>query len=152
MEIEKKYLIGNLLYVAGVSCSRIEQHYICLSKDREVRIRKKGGEHFLTIKGDGALIRNEWEQKISQEAYKYLLPASIGSVIKDRYEINLPNNKVAEVDIYRGDLEGPNHITVEVEFGSKEEADVFEVPDWFGKDITNDARYKNKNLATKGWP
>ncbi len=152
MEIEKKYLIGKLPDLSTTKCIRTEQHYICLSEKREVRIRKKGNKHFVTVKSGGMLERGEWESEISKEAYGTLIPASIGSVIKDRYEFKLPNNMIAEIDIYRGSLEGPDHLTVEVEFGSKDEAIAFKEPDWFGEDITADARYKNKNLATDGWP
>ena len=36
---------------------------------------------------------------------------------------------------------------MEVEFPNKEVAVLFEVPSWFGEDITDDLRYKNDNLA-----
>lgn len=43
-------------------------------------------------------------------------------------------------------------MTAEVEFaGRQEEAGVkassFEPPEWFGRDVTKDRRYKNQNLA-----
>ena len=38
-------------------------------------------------------------------------------------------------------------MVVEVEFNSLEDANNFEVPNWFGKEITEDLRYKNDNLA-----
>ena len=34
-----------------------------------------------------------------------------------------------------------------VEFKSLEDANSFVVPTWFGKEITEDVRYKNDNLA-----
>ena len=34
----------------------------------------------------------------------------------------------------------------EVEFTSVEEAENFAAPDWFGEDVTFDARYQNSNL------
>ena len=52
---------------------------------------------------------------------------------------------MAELDIYYGELEGL--ITVETEFKSEKEANEFIVPNWYGKEITYDKRYKNKNLA-----
>jgi len=51
-----------------------------------------------------------------------------------------------ELDIYSGDLAGL--IVAEVEFASEDEADAFEPPNWFGPEVTDDARYKNQNLAT----
>lgn len=152
MEIEKKYLLRNMNILECKNYTRVEQHYVCLSQYREVRVRSKGLKYFLTIKGGGLLERNEWESEISQETYEALIPASIGSVIKDRYEILLPSGEVAELDIYRGNLEAPGHVTVEVEFDNAEQAENFQEPDWFGKEVTDDARYKNKNLAINGWP
>lgn len=152
MEIEKKFSVREIPDLSATKCLRIEQHYLCLSEEREVRVRKKGDKYFITVKSGGMLERGEWESEIPKEAYETLIPASIGSVVKDRYEIKLPNSKIAELDIYRGSLEGPGHLTVEVEFGSKEQAIAFKEPNWFGEDITTDTRYKNKNLATDGWP
>ena len=57
---------------------------------------------------------------------------------------------MAELDVYHGELTGL--VTVEVEFSSLEEAESFSPPAWFGEDITEDKRYKNKNLARNGRP
>lgn len=64
---------------------------------------------------------------------------------KNRYDIPLYDGLIAELDIYHGDLEGL--IIVETEFKTEEQADSFIVPDWFGEEITENKRYKNKNLA-----
>ena len=56
----------------------------------------------------------------------------------------------AEVDFYRGDLDGL--CTVEVEFPSAAAAAAFAPPDWFGTDVTSDKRFKNQNLALQGRP
>ncbi|MDD2274596.1 MAG: CYTH domain-containing protein [Candidatus Pacebacteria bacterium] len=152
IEIEKKYLVRSIPDLSVVQFVQIEQSYLCISDEREVRLRKQCDKCFITVKSGGILERGEWESEISKESYESLFPSSIGSVIKDRYRINLPGGGIAELDIYRGNLEGPDHLTVEVEFSCKEEAIVFEKPNWFGKDITDDARYKNKNLAMNGWP
>ncbi|MFA5013287.1 MAG: adenylate cyclase [Candidatus Paceibacterota bacterium] len=152
-EIEKKYLIErvNLPDLSGMKRTRIEQHYIYLGEKGEVRIRKKNDKYFITIKGNGTLKRNEWESEITKELYDFFLLAAKGrTLVKDRYEIKLLDGNTAELDIYHEKLEG--HLVIEVEFESVKEASVFEEPDWFGKDITDDARYKNKNLALKGWP
>ncbi|MBI3308179.1 MAG: adenylate cyclase, partial [Candidatus Melainabacteria bacterium] len=41
---------------------------------------------------------------------------------------------------------------IEVEFDSVEQARKFNPPDWFGKEVTADKRYRSKNLAIKGLP
>jgi CYTH domain-containing protein len=56
------------------------------------------------------------------------------------------NNKLtAELEIFHDKLEGL--AMVEVEFSSKEEANQFVIPNWFGAEVTNDAKYRNSNLS-----
>lgn len=154
-EIELKFLVipANLPDLATVKCTRIEQHYVCLGEKEETRLRKKGDKYFITIKGDGTLVRNEWESEILKELYEALLPAAQGRTVeKDRYEIELSGGKTAELDIYRGKMEG--RMTVEVELKSIEEVKAFlsSKPSWFGGDVTERKDLKNKALAVKGWP
>ena len=70
-----------------------------------------------------------------------------GNIIKKlRYFIPLENNLIAELDIYQDQLEGL--MVVEVEFPSINHARNFMVPNWFGTELTENKKYKNKNLAT----
>ena len=55
-----------------------------------------------------------------------------------------------DVDIYRGSLEGL--ITAEIEFDSEQLSESFEPPEWLGTEVTGEAGYANKNLATRGIP
>ena len=57
-------------------------------------------------------------------------------------------NFTIELDIFKGNLEGL--IIAEVEFNSIYDIDKFKIPLWFGLEVTNDERYKNKNLAIYG--
>jgi hypothetical protein len=52
---------------------------------------------------------------------------------------------VAELDVYEGYHAGK--VTVEVEFGSVEEAEAFQKPDWFGLELTNDKKWSNRSMA-----
>ena len=45
-----------------------------------------------------------------------------------------------------------SELRVEVEFESLEEAESFTPPEWFGKDVSEDNRYKNSSLYIKGLP
>ena len=55
-----------------------------------------------------------------------------------------------ELDVYTGALEGLR--VAEVEFPDDAAADAFEPPAWFGREVTDDARYKNRALARDGAP
>ena len=55
-----------------------------------------------------------------------------------------------EVDIYSGALTGLS--VAEVEFATEDAADAFEPPAWFGREVTDDPRFKNQRLASEGAP
>jgi hypothetical protein len=59
--------------------------------------------------------------------------------------VPLTNGNVAELDVYEGYHAGK--VTVEVEFGSVEEAEAFQKPDWFGLELTNDKKWSNRSMA-----
>lgn len=149
MEIERKFLVQSTPSLTTYSSKKITQAYI--STDPVIRLRKMGDQYFLTIKSQGHMIREEFEMPITKEQYDSLYKKVDSSPIeKIRYFIPLENNLTAELDIYKGHLNGL--CTVEVEFTSVGAADSFKPPEWFGKDITLDNRYKNNNLATYGIP
>lgn len=147
-EIERKFIIDKLLLpdLSKVDAEDIEQHYLSISEIEEVRIRKRDDKYFITVKSNGTLERDEWEVEISQKIFNNLLPATKGRmIIKKRYSIKLSPECIAEIDIYDGKLKGL--ILVEVEFQSIRDATSFVPPKWFGRDVTEDARYKNRSLA-----
>ena len=57
---------------------------------------------------------------------------------------------MVEVDEYEGDLRGL--LVAEVEFDDEAASDAFTPPDWFGPEVTEDDRYKNRALAVDGRP
>ena len=154
VEIERKFLINAVdlpTDYQDVSPREIIQGYVSAVDDgREVRLRTKGGQYFLTIKGSGLQTRLESEVEITRRQFNTLWPATVGYRIeKDRYEIPYGEHLI-ELDIYRGDLKGL--ITAEVEFPSKKSCSQFEPPKWFGREVTQDIRYKNKTMSRFGLP
>lgn len=144
LEIEKKFLVKEIPNLSDYSFNEIEQGY--LSFIPEIRIRRKGKKYYITKKGEGTLSRPELDEEINEGVYGILSLLVSGKMIKKtRYQIPLENGLIGELDIYHGDLEGLS--TVEIEFGAEKEAREFIGPSWFGEDITEDKRYKNKNLA-----
>ena len=144
MEIERKFVLQSL--PEGVHSGReVLQGYLCF--DPEVRLRKIGAEHKLTIKSGGSLTREETEKPILVGLFN-LLWTLVGSnvVRKKRYLLDY-EDRVLEVDVYAGKHEGL--ITLECEFQSPEQAELFELPDWIGTavDVTGDPRFKNKELS-----
>ena len=87
----------------------------------------------------------EWEDAILMDATKLGHKEKVDGklIIKKRYLI--PYGKYTiELDVFEGAL-APLKFA-EVEFASIEEAERFVAPDWFGEDVTFEAKYKNSNL------
>ena len=134
-EIERKFLVKGDFSRQVTSAQRIVQGYICSQPGRTVRIRIRGEEGFLTIKGasdEKGLSRYEFEQKIpladAEELLKLCEPGAI-----DKVRNLVPVGKHTwEVDVFHGDNEGL--VLAEIELASEDEP--FERPDWIGQVVT----------------
>ena len=151
-EIERKFLVKYL--PRGITrCKKeyIYQSYLATNTG-EKRIRCINGEKFiLTEKYGQGIQRNEYEKEISIGEYNTLSKQITGRTIKKvRYYYPLDNELTAEVDCYLEELDGL--MVVEVEFDSLEKSNSFVKPDWFGDDVTFDAKYKNKELSRLSQP
>lgn len=147
MEIERKYLISELpADYTSYPHTELEQGY--LSTNPVVRIRKSDDQYFLTYKGSGLMIREEYNLPLTKEAYLHLRPKADGILIhKNRYKIPYQNKYTIELDIFLDEL--APLILAEVEFDSEEEANAFLPPEWFGKDVTFSTDYHNSTLSQK---
>jgi CYTH domain-containing protein len=116
-----------------------------------VRVRRRDGRTWLTVKSGAGRVRVEEEIEIEPERFERLWPLTEGRRIeKARYEIDAGDELVLELDVYEGELGGL--VVAEVEFDSEEAAEAFTPPDWLGPDVTEDGRYKNQRLACDGAP
>jgi CYTH domain-containing protein len=151
VEIERKFLVADLpAGLESFASAEIHQGYIAVSDGLEVRLRRKGARCTETVKGPGSLCRLEIEVELSESQLETLWPATEGRrVVKRRYRVPYGPHTV-ELDVYRDRLEGL--VTAEVEFDSVEASVAFEPPPWFGRELTEDPRYKNRNLALGGLP
>jgi adenylate cyclase len=153
VEIERKFLVPELPRGLERSpATRIEQGYIAIASDgTEVRVRRRDGRCVLTVKGGSGLSRTEEEIEIDAERFARLWPLTEGRRLeKTRHLIPAGADLNIELDVYSGALTGL--LVAEVEFGSEEAADTFEPPAWFGTEVTDDARFKNQQLASEGAP
>ena len=148
MEIERKFLVKSIPDLTGIIPVYIRQGYLKIA-DPEERVREKrsakGKSYVHTVKGGYGLCRSETETEISAEEFEKKWPLTKGHrVEKARYKIPYAG-LIIELDVYLNKLDGLH--VAEVEFDSVEQAENFIPPEWFGRDVTNDAKYKNKNLA-----
>ena len=145
MEIERKYLVKTLPdHLDQYESKKIAQGYLCT--EPVVRIRRSNDDYYLTYKGDGLMVREEYNLPLTRAAYDKLIKKADGNIItKIRYEIPEKDNLTIELDIFEGRFAGL--LLAEVEFSSEAEALSYAPPEWFGKDVTNDAAYHNSNMA-----
>ena len=151
LEIERKFLVADdPPGLTSSPSSELRQGYLAVGSDAEVRLRDDGYVQVLTVKSGSGLQRGEVEVELSAEQFEALWPTTVGKrLVKHRFE--LPAGKwIHQLDVYAGPLKGLK--VVEVEFPSAADATDFEPPDWFGREVTNDARYKNASLALQGLP
>lgn len=148
MEIERKYLVRRLPDdLSKYEAKKIAQGYLCT--DPVVRIRRSNDNYYMTYKGDGLMVREEYNLPLTREAYEHLLPKIDGLLIaKTRYLIPLTDRLTAELDVFEGVLSALT--LVEVEFDSVEDANAFVPPEWFGEDVTESGKYHNSYLSQHG--
>jgi adenylate cyclase len=146
LEIERKFLVDKekwslLAKPEGISYI---QGYLSIDDDKVVRVRVAGDKGFLTIKGKS--------ETVSHPEYEYPIPADDARVLIQLYtttriekvRTQIPEgNHVWEVDEFHGDNEGL--LMAEIELESVD--DIFDRPDWVGKEVTGDKRYYNAWLS-----
>jgi adenylate cyclase len=150
MEVERKFLVSERPKLDGTDAEEIDQGYLAVGEEGEVRLRRKGERLLLTAKRGGGLAREEAEVELDREAFEALWPLTEGRRLHKRRHVLPHEGLQIEVDVYAGELEGL--VIAEIEFGSEEEARSFEPPAWLGEDVTGDPRYLNETLATDGRP
>ena len=143
MEIEKKYTIKELPDLSKYNYHKIEQAY--LNTEPVIRIRRQDNDFYLTYKGKGLLVREEYNLFLNEASFYHLLEKADGRIIKKtRYLIPYKNNTI-ELDVFDDTLKPL--IIAEIEFDTKEAALAFIPPAWFDKDVTLNPEYQNSNLS-----
>lgn len=154
LEIERKYLVLSESFKnQAFKKTHIVQGFLSTHPERTVRVRIKGENGFLTVKGisnETGTTRLEWETKISvSEAEILLTLCEPNHIEKIRYEVRVENH-IFEVDEFLGENEGLT--LAEIELTSENE--IFIKPEWLGKEVTGDVRYYNSQLSKipyKNW-
>jgi len=150
VEIERKFLVKNDSWRDHVESEmHLVQGYLAdgagAGAGATVRVRVAVDAAFLTIKGTTPGIRrSEYEYPIPlADAQAMLRELVMHSVIdKTRYRVR-SGGRLWELDLFAGENAGL--VMAELELGSEHET--FELPPWVGRDVSEDPRYYNANLA-----
>lgn len=147
MEIERKYLVvGNSYRSQADKVNHLVQAYLNPDPRATVRIRMSDDKAWLTIKGlNYGIERNEWEYEIPIDDARSMLKECTcsGQISKTRYHVGR-----WEIDEFHGALQGL--VIAEIELTAVDE--VVELPDFVGKEVSDDERYYNSSLAQAPYP
>lgn len=145
IEIERKFLVKGDTWQATVRRQvRFRQGYLANNERCSVRVRLAADRGFLNIKS--------FELGAKRQEFEYSIPADEAVELVERLCARPLIEKVRhyvehgghlwEIDLFEGDNAGL--VMAEVELRSVDEP--FEIPDWLGPEVTEDARYYNVNL------
>ena len=94
------------------------------------------------------MCREEYNLSLNSESFAHLKKKIDGILIeKKRYLIPLTEKLTIELDVFEGEL--APLVLAEVEFETKEEAERFVPPAWFGEDVTFSSKYHNSTLSKR---
>jgi adenylate cyclase len=147
-EIERKFLVKGDSWRRQLGrVSRLRQGYLFTNEKgapAEVRVRRTESQAFLTIKGKGNLVRAEYEYEIPSKDADEMLTALCGGglIEKIRHEVEY-DGMTWSIDEFLGANRGL--LLAEVEMKDQDQS--ITLPDWVGAEVTDDAQYKNANLA-----
>ncbi len=146
IEIERKFLVLGEAWMEQGPGEYISQGYLSRDPARTVRVRIKGEQAWLTIKGiSTGASRAEFEYAIPlADAIELLTLCESPRIEKFRRLIPYAG-MTWEVDQFVGDNAGL--VVAEVELASPDQQ--FDMPPWVGQEVTEDARYFNSQLTTR---
>jgi len=147
VEIERKFMVTGDGWRVGEG-ERLAQGYLAAGPACSIRVRIAARQAWLTVKSaGGGRVRREFEYAIPPaDAQAMLALCPEAPVEKIRYRV-AHAGRTWEVDEFLGANAGLVVAEVELE---DPDADVV-LPDWVGDEVTEDARYRNANLAVCPW-
>lgn len=152
IEIEKKFLITGDGWRKLGKGKEYCQGYLSRADETTVRVRIIEDRGIITIKGPSVGGRKaEFEYDIPCADAREMLDNLCRKPLIEKTRYRVPyGGFIWEVDEFKGENEGLVFAEIELEAVGQ----VFEKPDWIGKEVTSDGRYYNSNLVAnpyKDW-
>ncbi|SKA06914.1 CYTH domain-containing protein [Consotaella salsifontis] len=150
-EIERRFLVKNDDWRRTADAGEpLLQFYLAARETFSARVRiKKEASAVLTLKTGAGMAREEMEYPIPLEDARHLEGSAVGTVIRKRRHRLAHDGHTIEIDVFSGDL--APLVIAEVEFAEGEATDIA-LPDFFGREVTDDGAYTNASLALEGLP
>lgn len=144
-EIEHKFLVDQKRLPGRLPAGeQIEQGYLCAKPPVRIRIASSGGKSaaYLTIKGEGLRERLEFEYEIPVKDARQLMKMCGDRVVRKTRRYIGP----WELDEFKGRHRGL--WLAECELKSAHAQLPAPLPVWLGREVTEDPKYANVNLAS----
>lgn len=149
IEIERKFLVlpEHRAELAEEKGMYLRQGYLCTDPSKTIRIRIKGDQAFLTVKGlTVGISRTEIETNISVSSAEALFDAFITNEIQKIRRIIVYKGKCWEVDQFLGKHEGLWVAEIELEKTDEK----IDLPIWVGREVSAEKEYFNSYLSEHG--
>lgn len=146
VEIERKFLVTSDAWrPLATSSSQLRQGYLSSNAKATVRVRISDDQRaVITLKGAlQGISRPEFEYPIPLADARELLDMAQPHVVEKRRYLVPWGGMIWEVDVFEGRHAGL--VMAEVELA--DEAQRVQLPDWVGREVTNDDRYANASLS-----
>lgn len=148
IEIERKFLVaGDGWKPLARSSQQFRQGYLCLgTPGPTVRVRRAGPVAFVTIKGDGAIARPEFEYVIPVDDAEAMLEGLCHRPLVEKTRHEVPHEGVSwHVDEFEAANAGL--VLAEVELSAVDQP--IRLPPWIGREVTDDPAYRNSELSRR---
>ncbi len=152
IELELTYLAKEIPKdLNKFECKRIVDIYFPKSDlDRKIRLRQNGDKYELTkkfpLKGKDSSVQVEETIHLTKEEFCEFLVIDGLKLEKRRYNYNF-DGRIAEVDVFEGDLKGL--VVVDFEFKTEDEMKKFQMPKFCLVEVTQDKFMAGGTLAGK---
>ena len=152
MEIERKFLVRDDSWRTSAAGILFRQGYLPSGDHCVIRVRTMGSVSVLTIKGrTTGISRLEFEYEIPKADADQMLDLFCCRPLIEKTRFTVPYEGFRwEIDVFEGENVGL--IIAEIELDSENQK--FPLPDWIGRDVSNDPRFFNVNLVQnpfKNW-
>lgn len=151
-EIERKFIVSEIPKdIIPFEKKYVFQNYLSVKDKEEIRIRMQVEDgikkYDITYKNGSGMVRDESKFRIGESIYYDLSEKIKEKPVKKYRQFYQINSQQIMVDTY---LETKEPLIIaEIEFESEEDAEKFNPPNWFIKEVTYDDDFKNKNIWKK---
>jgi adenylate cyclase len=145
MEIEHKFLVKSTDWGVPLSSRYIEQGYVFIGSDRNMRVRRTGDKYIMALKvRTGGIGRHEIEFEIdAPQGQSILDQLCVSQVIRKTRHVVEYRGSTWEIDVFDGANAGLLLAEIELSF----EGQAFAKPPWLGPEVTGDERFFNDYLS-----